>query len=88
MDNLFSNTLKLDASNPFDLRSLALQKLRSSTANDFLEYKTARCTLGKAFHIPKLQCRLLLLQMSKDGLIYFSKEKIYFKRRQQEACKI
>jgi len=62
----------------YDLRVLGLEKLRNKINGDgFLTYKEARCVLGRAFHLKKLQCRSLLLEMSKNGLIYFKKNKIF-----------
>ena len=65
----------------FDLRELAFQKLKAASENlDNLNYKDARRILGKTLHLPKIQSRLLLLQMSKDGMLRFDcKGRIFLK---------
>ncbi len=66
MKDLFSQPLK------FDLRSLAYSKLQTTARGaDFLEYREARTILGRSLHLPKPEARLLLLEMSRVGLIKF-----------------
>lgn len=70
----------------FDLRFLALDKLRSKAdGSSFITYSEARCILGRLLHLPKNESRLLLLGMSKMGLIKFSKEKIIFQKHNKHS---
>ena len=56
----------------FDLRLLALAKLKDlSNGSGFVYYREARRHLGMLLHLPKLEARRLLLEMSKAGLISF-----------------
>ena len=68
----------MDGGLQFDLRKFVLDKLKNSVGDsEFIRYKQARCVLGRVLHMKRRDSRIILISMSKSGMIKIKRDKIY-----------